>query len=422
MAGFPTFQGNAFQPNAFQAGSNLVAGAYALGAPSFDKPTLGENFHLTAAAYALGSPSFAAPPITISQNILHPAPLSLGSPIFAAPFISSFQFLTAKGFAVVGPDFSSPAIITQQQVFFANRFDVEPLAWDKVSYEHNYTFSTVDYVLASPSYAPPNPPATVQIVFGGVDFVLGAPDFAYPRLTATIPAHTYYPPSYFTQVQQATNILNGVLDHLQAAIPNVVNQQTNTVRALIFAMRANADAEIRGTTLGTDLAAIYQAANAAGASYAGLEATRAYIVSQAGGTPNAMTSLVINCALNMTLAAECQAITRMTFSNRDDASTMLANVSAMFEQAKQVASLVDDPSIYEAVIALGGATANYLAQQQIQLPRFMAFDAKAAFPSLYLAQRIYADPTRYAEIEAENGVVNPVFCPAQLRVLSNGGY
>jgi hypothetical protein len=39
-----------------------------------------------------------------------------------------------------------------------------------------------------------------------------------------------------------------------------------------------------------------------------------------------------------------------------------------------------------------------------------------------LAQHIYADPTRYAEIEAENGVVNPVFCPAQLRVLSNGGY
>ncbi|MBO0718060.1 MAG: hypothetical protein J2P55_12080, partial [Rhizobiales bacterium] len=228
--------------------------------------------------------------------------------------------------------------------------------------------------------------------------------------------------NYYTQVQQATDILLGVLDHLQAAIPNVVNQQTNSARALIFNMRANVDAELRGTTLGTDLAAVYQAANAAGASYAGLEATRAYIVSQAGGTPNAMTALVVNCTLNMTLAAECQAITRLTFSNGDDVAAMLTNVSAMFEQAKQVASLIDDPSIYESIVALGGATANYLAKEELQLPRYMAFDAKASFPSLYLAQRLYADPSRYSEIEAENGVVNPAFCPVQLRVLSNAGY
>jgi len=421
MPGNPAFQINAFQNNAFQTGVLLVAGDYALASPSFATPPLVETYEFTAPAFVLGSPSIASPTLHVTSLVITIPPYSLGSPAFAAPSVRQLQRLSAAAYALASPAFDF-AHFGQTQHLGVNSWAVGSPLFDAPGPIHDgYSLHATPFAVGGLSWAAVGP-VVVDVVFALHDYVLGSPGFAYPRLTATIPAHWYYPPDYLTQVEQATNILIGTLDHLQAAIPNVVNAQTNTARALIYNMRANADAELRGTTLGTDLQAVYDAADAAGASYTGLDATRAYLVAQAGGTPNAMTALVIGCALNMTLAAECNAIVRMTFTNRDDVAAMLAHVSDMFEQAKQVAALSDDPAIYESVIALGGATASYLARVQLQLPRFIAFDAKAAFPSLYLAQRIYADPTRWQEIEAENGVVNPAFCPAQLRVLSNVGH
>jgi hypothetical protein len=301
-----------------------------------------------------------------------------------------------------------------------NRFDVEPLAWSPVAYRHSFSFSSADFDVGALIWAPPTPPFQVGFVFGRADFALGSPFFAWPRIIATVPAHVYYPPSYLAQVEQATTLLQGVCDKLMASLPNVVNPATNTARAALYDLRSNADTYIRGTTLGSELTTVYTAVDAAGASYAGLDACLQFIFSQiGGGTPAPLTAMVINATLFNTLAAECNAITRLTFTNRDQAQAMLLHVQTIFESAMQIALMSDDPGIYESIIALGGSTANFLANTAMQLPTWIGFNARAAFPSLYLAQRIYQDPSRYAEIEAENGVVHPAFCPINLRVLSN---
>jgi hypothetical protein len=419
------FQGNAFQQSAFQTGTQLVAANYDLGSPSFATPALGSKYNLHALTYSLGSPAFAAPPVSSypSGAVYHLVanPWAVGSPVFALPALRQINLVPAQpNYWLGSPVFASPGF-GQTHELFANTYILGGLDFAAPDYLHNYQLSAATYDLGSPSFEPPQPPITVDVVFAAPAYWLGSPKFGYPRLQATIPAHTYYPPNYLTQVEGATNILWGVLDHLQAAIPNVVNQLSNDARALIFALRVDAESVIRGTTLGTRLQEVYTAADQAGATYAGLDATRLFIV-QSIGNRTELSMMLIEAALNMTLAAECNAITRMTFTNREDARLMLVHVTEIFEQAKQIALLSNADEIYENILALGGATINWLAQTQLELPRFLGFDARASFPSLYLAQRIYADPTRYAEIEAENNVVHPAFCPAQLRVLSNAGY
>ena len=419
------FQGNAFQTNAFQSGYLLVAATYSLGSPSFASPALGTKYVLHANAYSLGSPSFAAPPLASfpSGSVYHLTanPWAVGSPIFGQPTLRQINVVPIQPpYSLGSPVFASPGFV-QTQELFANTYILGGLDFAEPDYLHNYQLSTTTYDLGSPSFEPPQPPITVDVVFGVAAYWLDSPKFGYPRLQAFVKPHTYYPPTYLTQVNATTTMVNGLLDHLQASIPNVITVPANTVRALIFALRANLDTEVRGITLGTDLAEIYSAADAAGATYAGIEATRLYLVGQIN-QQSPLTLAVAVGALNMTLGLEANIISRMTFTTSDDAQTMLTHCAQMFDQAKQAAQLIDDPLTYEAVLALGGSLINHLASTAIHLPRFVAFDARMPLPSLYLAQRVFADPTRYLEIETENGVINPAFCPIRLRVLSNVRY
>ena len=133
------------------------------------------------------------------------------------------------------------------------------------------------------------------------------------------------------------------------------------------------------------------------------------------------TQIVFRSALLMTLGIESTAITRMKFKTRDDAQLMIVHVQEMFDAAKAIGIDEVDVLVYQATVSLGGATIEYLAKQALQLPRFIEFDTTIRMPSLYLAQRVYRDPTRSDEMEDENGVIHPAFMPRVIRVLSNVG-
>src|SRR5215471_7380864 len=437
MSGNPAFQASAFQNNAFQAGVSLVGATYSLGSPAFATPALHAKHALTVAAsytlgapvfptpaltwrnpvnpYTLGSPSFATPAFSI-KYALTVATYSLGSPVFAKPVltsVSTFTPLHANPYSLGSPVFPLPAMgrrlalnpraltlgspvfatqsITINYHFLSNVMALQPPDFRSPNFNNNWKLQVVfPFWLGSPSSAPAPIIITTELMRAN-DYWLDNPRPGYPRLQWQITApEVLIPPFYYTQLQDAANLLRGLCDHLMASLPPGPDAPVDTARMLIATLRGNAEEEIRDDTLGTDLEAIYLACDAAGASYAGIEATRQFLMTQVASR-SVFTQVIYRCALVMTLGLETKIVTRMTFTTQNEINNM------------------------------GGAIINHLAKTELQLPRFMTYRTGLRMPSLYLANRIYADASRAEEICAENDVVHPAFVPQTIRALSDVG-
>ena len=418
MSGNPAFQGSAFQNSAFQAGAIVVAANYDLGSPSFATPTLGYKYVFSTAAYSLGSPVFATPTMATAPDstLFHANPYSLGSPTFALPAMRLYQTLHANAYAVASPSFAFPRA-GQNYYFYTNAMSLSSPAFSTPMLERNFQFLAPVYWLGSPDFA-----SNLAILVNRVlhipaeGYSLGKLGFGFPRLQAS-EVFTPWSRTYFSQTQEAANLLDTLLNYILMSLPPGQTPQRDYCRRLVTTLRSDPAAAIRGDTLGTDLQNIYAAADAADCTYAGIEAARGYLMSQTGST-SAWVQAVLNSALVMTLGEECTLVTRMTFPSQGEVQTMILHMRDAFEQATELGIDELDVTVYRTINAMGGAIMNYLARVELQLPRYMAYRAAAPWPSLYLAQRIYADPTRADQIEAENGVVHPAFCPVNLRILA----
>jgi hypothetical protein len=322
-------------------------------------------------AYSTGSPSFDLVPGWNQQHTLFTNVFVVGAPAFAKPWLTVIYQLTALSFAVSGLSFA------------------------------------------------PVGPVLVNYIFHAVAYSTGSPTFGFPRLSQTLRAPGL-PPSYYTQAQDAAAMLTTYLNTLLAAIPPGTAPEINKVRGLIATLRANADEAVRGTTLGTDLSAINVAAFNANASYAGIEAVRVYLMTQVASR-SLLTQMIFRSALTMTLALQSKIVVRMTFKTKEQVRNMILHRRDAFDAAKAVGIDEVDVLVYQAINAMGGALMNHLATVELELPRFVTYTTQTPMPSLYLANRIYQDPSRYEEIEDENDVIHPAFCPITLRVLSNVG-
>jgi|SRR5215831_3270231 len=468
MSGNPAFQASVFQNNAFQAGVSLVASNYSVGNLAFTLPTLTQNYHFTAPAYSLqglsiplvgrtthalnalayslgalgftsvgplhfnyhftsatytlGRPVFATPTLFSSSN-LKPCtanPYSLGHPVFVTPSLRQVnQKLTVSAYSLGNLSFAPASLISNYRLF-ANAWSVSSLDIASPSVGFNYHLVGKAALLGPLAWAPVGP-IIVNFTFTVDGYSLGSPQFALPRLQWDI-VKLDLPPTYLTQVEQAVDILVGMLNTLLASIPPSPTDARDTVRVLINMLRTNAETAIRGDTLGTQLQQIFNACIPAGATFAGIEATRQFLMSQAANT-SPFSQAVFRNALVMTLALQSQIITGMRFRTQAEIENMLLHMRGAFDAAKVLGIDEVDVNVYQTLNAMGGALMNFLARTELQLPRFMTYQTGMPMPSLYLANRIYPDEvtkieTRASEIETENGVIHPAFCPITLRVLS----
>jgi hypothetical protein len=420
--GPPAFQSNAVQQNAFQSGVPFVASNYSLGSPVFGFGNLLP--HLRVSTYSLGSPSFANPLLTATaagaHKSLHANPYSLGALSFAAPSLRPIYNLHAFAFSVGSPTYGTAGVpigIHQLQRLSVNLMAVGPPDFGHGRIVANYQITAQGFSLSGFSWPSVGPLFVIQSLAVNA-YWLDSPRFGYPRLqwSAVAPG---YPPTFLSQIEDAARMLNGLLNLLMASVPAVINDQTNSVRRLISIMQGDTQGAVRDPTLGTQLQAIYQGVAAAGSSYTGIEAARQYLMQQSAGE-SLYSQALFRSALLMTLSAESLIITNIKFTNQDDAKSMIMHVQDMFEEAKAVGIDDIDVMTYQALNALGGKLVSYLSSAVLQLPRLVKYDARFPMPSLYLAQRIYRNPTKSDEIEGENAVVNPAFCPRILRVLSEG--
>jgi hypothetical protein len=422
VSGSPAFQSTpvAFQQNAFQAGVQVVAGNYYVGSPSFATPALTYHVGLSAAAYSLASPTFATPTLTVLSLSFHIPPYSIGSPSFATPTMRAVHALRVTAYYTGSPVFGTAGLappVSQNQILFANTMWVHSPDFGVATYIHDYQLVAPAYSIGAISWSIVGP-ILVNTFFGRADYIIGSPKFGYPPLQYA-PAVSLIPLTYLTQVQQASKVLQTILDMLLASIPvTPISDAGNTVRREINALRANIDVAIRGDTLGTQLQQIFTDVSAAGASYGGIEALRQYLMSQSVSM-SIFTQIVFRSALIMTLALESKIIAAINFTNQADVQTMIVSAAAMFDDAKALGIDEIDAITYQTLNSMAGALTYHLASTELQLPRFLTYTSRVRMPSLYLANRIYADASRYQEIEQENAVIHPMFVPQTIRVLSN---
>lgn len=417
MSGNPAFQATpvAFQSTAFQSGVQVVASDYSIGSPIFATPAWQIKFQLSAAAYSIGSPAFATPTLTVLSLVLHANPYWI-TPTFATPTLRAVHSIHVNAYSLGSPAFAAPTM-AQRHRFFTNAMAIGSPDFATPRATTTYQLSGLGFAIGSPIFATPGPIAPNYVFI--VEPYWITPKFGYPRLQWRL-VETGIPPTYLTQVEAAADMLAGLLNLLLKSIPSTAGAKANDARRLIGALRANAEAAIRGNALGTDLAAIYNALWTAGATFGGIEAARQYLMQQAADQ-SVFTQIVFRSALVMTLALESRIITAIRFTTQADVQTMLLHVSDMFDAAKAIGIDEVDAATYQTVNALGGAITNHLARTELQLPRFITYTSDIRMPSLYLANRIYADASRYQEIERENSVIHPMFVPQTIRVLSNAG-
>src|SRR5215831_11726281 len=110
----------------------------------------------------------------------------------------------------------------------------------------------------------------------------------------------------------------------------------------------------------------------AGATFAGIEATRQFLMSQAANT-SPFSQAVFRNALVMTLALQSQIITGMRFRTQAEIENMLLHMRGAFDAAKVLGIDEVDVNVYQTLNAMGGALMNFLARTELQLPRFMTY-------------------------------------------------
>jgi hypothetical protein len=462
MSGNPAFQSSAFQNNAFQSGVSLVAATYSLGSPAFAAPalhakhalntvsytlgspvfatpaltwrspvtsyTLGSpvfatpplqiHFNLSVAAYSLGSPVFATPALTGIGITFHANPYSLASPVIALPSMGRRLTLNGRALTLGSPSFATPLLTVNYQLR-SNEWASSSPDFARPHLTNNYVLSVVfPFWLGSPTSAPAPIVLTTSLLHAN-DYWLDSPTAGFPRFQWSIdPSKPVLPPTYFTQAEEAANILKQLMNYVLMSVPSGITPVTNNVRRLASTLRDHAEEAIRGITLGTQLQQVYSAADLAGASYGGIEMARQYLMKQAA-SQSIFTQILFRSALVMTLALECKIVSRMTFANQEQCQNMVLHIRAIFEDAKAIGIDDVDALVYQSLTTLGGAIMNHLARTQLKLPRYLSWESRSPMPSLYLAQRIYADASRADEIEKENRIIHPAFCPTKIRVLSD---
>jgi prophage DNA circulation protein len=122
--------------------------------------------------------------------------------------------------------------------------------------------------------------------------------------------------------------------------------------------------------------------------------------------------------VRLTLACEARIITAMTFVSRDDVDALATAANAAFAQTSDVASDDLDAGVYQTLISLQAAVVKHLADLGRLLPRVINYDYPVVMPALRMAQLAYADPSRFAELIAENKIIHPAFCPRQGKMLA----
>lgn len=174
----------------------------------------------------------------------------------------------------------------------------------------------------------------------------------------------------------------------------------------------------------TGVQAVVQAIQAANPDpYAQVQACLALAnfpaTSQPSAEQTAANAAVTALCRRMALAAAAQSSAAYVPTSQQEASDMRDLVVSAIEDEMLIAGDAGDDSSYLALRDLRSAVAADMAARGASLPQSVQVDFSGSLPSLVLAQRLYQDATREAELVHEGSPVSPLFMPRSFTVLAS---
>jgi hypothetical protein len=222
-----------------------------------------------------------------------------------------------------------------------------------------------------------------------------------------------------SDLSEAIAVATAILSALQGTVTGLSGLAGAQLNFLCGALASNGPTELNagGSQFWDDFAACFDAAPPAGVTFAAMEAVRLVV---AGQTPAGIPAITVkNFAARMALAEQARILAATTFKSRSDVDGYFDQVVTSFDAAELVAADSLDNVSYRALIALHAAVSNDLANRSRPLPRMATYSFPARMPSLWMAQRVYCDPSRNDELIAENKPIHPLFMPSSGVALSS---
>lgn len=221
------------------------------------------------------------------------------------------------------------------------------------------------------------------------------------------------------ELDAAVSATNGVLDGLLNTITAPVGSSGAKTRYLCGWTRANARALIGqgGFNFWIVLAACFEIATQGGASFETMDEVRANAEALTPTLPAAIA--VRNFSVRMSLAQEARILAATEFKSRQDIDRYFDRINDSFERAEVLAADNFDNVSYKLLVNIHAAVSNDLANRARPLPRMITVSLPSRKPSLYIAQRLYGDAARSAELIDENKPIHPLFMRRDIKALSD---
>lgn len=103
----------------------------------------------------------------------------------------------------------------------------------------------------------------------------------------------------------------------------------------------------------------------------------------------------------------------------DDAAVLRETLTGLFDREIVAAGDDGDDAAYDALRAVSGSVVRDLNARGAALPPLKDVSLNANLPSLVLAQRLYRDPSREAELVFEANPPHPAFMPVEFKALAS---
>jgi hypothetical protein len=169
-------------------------------------------------------------------------------------------------------------------------------------------------------------------------------------------------------------------------------------------------------TNGSALYACFETARGAGATLASMDNVRIAALDEAPQFNLGL--MIVNAAVIFSFVEQSQIIAGMEFSSRVQVDVLMDAMSKIIETVKVDKADSFVSSDYQNFVALAALLIQHLSSTERQLPRVVTYNSTVHFPSLTLANRIYADASRSDELIAENKTVHPAFMQRDIIALS----
>jgi len=219
------------------------------------------------------------------------------------------------------------------------------------------------------------------------------------------------------EFQEAKTIVDRIAVLLMAAMRPANGRDAALARSAVSSTIANTRELLDNEEFAASLFSNFNLVRSAGGTLAGFMALRLEIILQA---PVYLAGqFVVKMALLASLAQEARLIAATIFTSRYDVDLMSAKVSLAYEHVEEIFATWADPNVYLALLRMHSDLVKHLSEVARPLPRMVNYSYSIPYPSLTMANLVYADGNRAEELVAENKIVHPAFMSLTGQMLAN---